>query len=280
MFNLVDTPFKFFGLLLLFTWCTAWGIYELTRPQDVRQRVSNTLHLVMAVVMLVMVSPLTWKALIAVIPTFALAAAFVVATAWFVWLAAAQRRTGPGRGWLHFAGHAAMFAAMAWHLGAMGVMAAARAGGGMGTGGMGGHQPAATSPIMMAFAIVGVPLMAYLFGASVRSLWLTTRPAVPGATSTCPCGPGCDCSPDCSCYATHAHAAALEPELVAAGSAPTPQVAATPVVSTQTCHEVRPVGTTKFRLESLAGFAMSFGMFWMSTGIMVPLLPFFAALAF
>ena len=31
---------------------------------------------------------------------------------------------------------------------------------------------------------------------------------------------------------------------------------------------------------ALAAFAMNFGMFWMSTGIMVPLLPFFALFAF
>ena len=36
-------------------WCTVWCAYELTRPQDGRQRVSNVLHLVMAVVMLLTV---------------------------------------------------------------------------------------------------------------------------------------------------------------------------------------------------------------------------------
>lgn len=280
MFSIADTPVKFFGLLLLFTWCTAWCVYELTRPQDVRQRVSNTLHLAMAAVMLLMVAPITWTALTAVIPTFALAAAFVAATCWFVWLAAESRRAAGGRGWLHFAGHATMFAAMAWHLSAMGMMEAAMSRGGSDMGGMGMHDPAATGQTMLVFAIVGLPLMAYLIGASVRSLWQATRPVVAGAASTCPCGPGCDCGPDCSCYATHTHAEAREPELVAAGAAPAPQQIVTPVVSTQTCHEVRPVGTTKFRLESLAGFAMNFGMFWMSTGLLVPLLPFFAALAF
>ena len=50
MFAFADTPVKFVGLLILFAWCTLWSIYELTRPQDARQRISNALHLVMAVV--------------------------------------------------------------------------------------------------------------------------------------------------------------------------------------------------------------------------------------
>lgn len=34
------------------------------------------------------------------------------------------------------------------------------------------------------------------------------------------------------------------------------------------------------RLSSLSDFAMNFGMFWMSTGLLVPVLPFFSHLAF
>ena len=34
------------------------------------------------------------------------------------------------------------------------------------------------------------------------------------------------------------------------------------------------------RLAALSDFAMNFGMFWMSTGLLTPILPFFAALAF
>ena len=34
------------------------------------------------------------------------------------------------------------------------------------------------------------------------------------------------------------------------------------------------------RLDNLSGFAMNFGMFWMSTGLLVPVLPFFSQLAF
>jgi hypothetical protein len=291
MFSYADTPVKFVGLLLLFVWCTAWCGYELTRPQDVRQRVSNVLHLAMAVVMLLMVAPATWKMLTTVVPTLGLAAVFALAAGWFCWLAVASRRASGGRGWLHFAGHATMFAAMTWHLSAMGAMAAAMSHGGgggsgmdMGAGGMGADgmaDPSAPGRTMWLFALVGLPLMAYLLASSLRSLWQAARPVDPTvAAASCPCGPGCDCGPECSCYATHARAASREPELVAAGSAAPPVRLEAPVVSTRTCHEVRPVGSRTFRLESLAGFAMNFGMFWMSTGLLVPILPFFAALAF
>jgi len=292
MFSLADTPGKFIGLLVLFAWCTAWCVYELTRPQDVRQRVSNSLHLVMAVVMLLMVAPMTWTLLTDIVPTFGLVAVFAASTAWFGWLAFDARRAA-GRAWLHFVGHAAMFAAMTWHLSAMGLMEARMASGGLGGmdsgGGMGGMgmgstaDPMAPGGVMWVFALVGLPLMASLLVSAVRSVWLAAQRADPLASSaTCPCGPGCDCGPDCSCYGTHQHAAAPAQELVlaGAGAAPSAHVVAAPVVSTRTCHEVRPVGSRKFRLESLAAFAMNGGMFWMSTGLLVPILPFFAALAF
>jgi hypothetical protein len=57
-------------------------------------------------------------------------------------------------------------------------------------------------------------------------------------------------------------------------------LAEAPATTTHSCHEVRPVGSVKFRLEQLSAFAMNFGMFWMSTGLLVPILPFFAALSF
>lgn len=49
MFAYDTTLVKYVGLLLLFVWCTIWCAYELTRPQDGRKRVSNLLHLAMAV---------------------------------------------------------------------------------------------------------------------------------------------------------------------------------------------------------------------------------------
>ena len=43
---------------------------------------------------------------------------------------------------------------------------------------------------------------------------------------------------------------------------------------------LRPGCAADRRLAALSDFAMNFGMFWMSTGLLTPILPFFAALAF
>ena len=43
---------------------------------------------------------------------------------------------------------------------------------------------------------------------------------------------------------------------------------------------LRPGAAAGRRLAALSDFAMNFGMFWMSTGLLTPILPFFAALAF
>jgi hypothetical protein len=119
----------------------------------------------------------------------------------------------------------------------------------------------------MTLAAVGVPLMAYLLVSSIRSVWLALQPAQPVAEG--------DCGPDCTCEADEV-ANAREPELVAAGGGTAVKQAVAPAVTTHSCHEVRPVGSTKYRLEALSAFAMNFGMFWMSTGLMVPLMPFFS----
>ena len=298
MFSFADTPVKFVVLLLLFLGCTLWSGYELTRPQDVRQRISNVLHLVMAVVMLLMVAPVTWDLLVMVVPTFGLAAVFAASVLWFGWLAVAAGRAGDRSGLLHFTGHAAMFAAMTWHLSAMGVMEAAMAqgmgsggmdgmgeGSGMGPMDMGSWMKAQSMPggTLWVFALVGLPFMAYLLASSLRSLALAIRvageaPAMPMAASgtACACGPDCDCGPECSCQSGHAASGGGEPAAVSGAV----MLAEAPVATTHSCHEVRPVGSVKFRLEQLSAFAMNFGMFWMSTGLLVPILPFFAALAF
>jgi len=78
----------------------------------------------------------------------------------------------------------------------------------------------------------------------------------------------------------HAEATVRESELVAAGSGAPKRFAVAPAVSTHNCHEVRPVGSTKYRLEAISAFAMNFGMFWMSTGLMVAILPFFVIFVF
>ena len=261
MFTLADTPAKFVVLLALFAWCTVWCTYELTRRQDARQRISNAAHLAMAVVMLLMVARPTWAALTALVPTSALVAAFAVGTAWFGWLAVDGFRAADRRAGLHFCGHAAMFAAMTWHLAAMAVKAQHATGhpgmshggmahGGMAHGGMGygtsghGAQPGTT---MCVFALIGVPLMTYLLAASVTAIREVTRPRM----------------------------AELEQATTGAG----PAVLA-PAGPERGCHEVRAVGSTAHRLAASCDFAMNFGMFWMSTGLLVPLLPFFTVFAF
>ena len=246
MFTLADTPVKFVALLALFAWCTVWCTYELTRRQDARQRISNAAHLAMAVVMLLMVARPTWAALTALVPTSALVAAFAVGTAWFGWLAVDGFRAADRRAGLHFCGHAAMFAAMTWHLAAMAVKAQHTTGHhGMGHGATGhGAQPGTT---MWVFALIGVPLMTYLLAASVTAIREVTRPRM----------------------------AELEQATTGAG----PAVLA-PAGPERGCHEVRAAGSTAHRLAASCDFAMNFGMFWMSTGLLVPILPFFTVFAF
>ena len=273
VFVFVDTPVKFIGLLVLFVWCTGWSTYELTRPQDGRRRVSSVLHLAMAVVMLLMVAPLTWRGLVAVVPVAALTGFFGLCTVWFVWLAVEATRAMDPPGRMHRLGHAAMFGAMTWHLSAMTAMHAvmSRAGSGVGQGREALSRPGGT---LWIFAVVGIPFMAYLLVSSLRSLSrsATTQPRVTPAV--CPCGPGCSCGPECSCWANHAEAGLRSAELVASSGAAT-GVATAPKASTANCHEVRVVGTLTYRLAALSDFAMSFGMFWMSSGLLVPVLPFF-----
>ncbi|QGF23344.1 DUF5134 domain-containing protein [Raineyella fluvialis] len=91
MFTLANTPVKFVVLLVFFAWCTAWSMYELTRPQDRTQRVSNVLHLVMSVVMLLMVAPVTWMPLVHLLTPPVVLAVFVLSTAWFAGLAVTRR---------------------------------------------------------------------------------------------------------------------------------------------------------------------------------------------
>ena len=236
MFTFDQTPVKFVGLLVLLTWCTIWCARELARSRGARQRICDALHLLMAVVMLAMVPKPVWTTLTGVVPVPVIAAAFAAATVWFVWLTAGApgRPTDSGSadsgsadsgsaharptdsGCTH-AGHAAMFAAMTWHLAAMAVKASARAELGMGPA-MHQWMEQAGRPgrVLWVFALVGLPFMAYLLVAGALALWRALRPG----------------------------------------------------------------GAADRRLAALSDFAMNFGMFWMSTGLLTPILPFFAALAF
>lgn len=284
MFTFSDTPVTFTVLLLLFALCTAWCSYESIRPQNGRQRVSSVLHLAMAVVMLLMVTGPTWALLTAVLPAGWLAAGFAAATLWFGFLTfdALARRNQAG-GW-HGAGHAAMFAAMTWHLAAMAVM------GGMDHSGMGvSHMNGggADMPTWIAeqslpggtlwiLALIGLPLMAYLLIASLRSLWKVVRPATLAPEH--PREPAGRRDPDCTSADQHV-AGEEHPREEPDGG--TVALATSPTTTLQPgCHQAPRPGSNTYRLATLSDFAMTFGMFWMSTGLLLPILPLLAVLSF
>lgn len=260
MFTVEGMPVKFVGLLVLFGWCVVWCVFELTRPQDSRQRVSGVLHLVMAGVMLMMVADWTWSALTSVVPTPAFAAVFAASVVWFAVLAVGAFRGSEGRAGWHFVGHAAMFAAMAWHLSAMVVMTMAMAAGShpeMSEMSSDGWMARARQPegVLWYVALAGAPLAVYLLAASGLHAWELFSPPR-GAAGT---------------RARRTMRDATRPGGMADAAA---------IVGTQLealgCHEPRPVGTLSYRLAALCGFAMNFGMFWMSTGLLSPVLPFLA----
>lgn len=244
MFTLTEMPVKFIGLLILFLWCTAWCVYELTRRQDRTQRVSNALHLVMAVVMLLMVARTTWQPLVKAVPLPVIVVVFVLSTLWFLGLAVTRRGVRA-----HYAGHAAMFGAMTWHLVGMSIKMP-HMGPSMKMWMMEASKPGGSLWIV---ALVGIPFMAYLLVASVRDLTQAVRPA-PATT----------------------HVPHQDKVLVGAGA----PAELAPMAEGAGCHEQRPIGSPTFRLAALAGFAMNFGMFWMSTGLLTPVLPWMKYLAF
>ena len=108
---------------------------------------------------------------------------------------------------------------------------------------------AASKPggVLWTIALLGLPFMIYLLGAALSDV---RRALLPRAV-------------------THA-----------GGRGGADDTATSSDASAHSCHDERPVGTPSFRASALADFAMNFGMFWMSTGLLVPVLPFFAALAF
>ncbi|GAB3624032.1 hypothetical protein GCM10027418_21160 [Mariniluteicoccus endophyticus] len=247
MFTLADTPVKFVALLVMFAFPVVWCGWEVIRSRGVRHVISNVLHLLMAVVMLVMVPKTWWQPFHKVVPLPFLIGLFVVAALWFVGLLIDSRRRGEEGLSLHFVGHAMMMGAMAWHLsGMVAKMAQMKAGmepGGMNHGGMnhgGMNHGAASGPDPMFWiAVIGVVFMSWLLFAAVKDLIEAVRPA---------------------------------PRLESAPGAPVLEVAG--------CHDPRPVGSLGQRLSALDGFCMNFGMFWMSTGLMVVLLPFFSVFSF
>lgn len=291
LFTFAATPVKFVALLVLFAFTLAWSVNELTRPQDARQRVSNVLHLVMAAVMVVMVPGLLWTPFVAAVPLPALVAVFGLATAWFVSLAVGARTAARGVRW-HYSGHALMFAAMTWHLAAMaamhGLMTASPGGmpgmnhgggmGGMPVGSMAEARAAASAPggVLWIFALVGLPLMAYLLVAGVSDVGRSLRARV--APSVCHCGADCACGGECACPAHVPASDEVLAQALGAGAASGSVRVRSEIAAS--CHEARPVGSPKYRLSALADASMNLGMFWMSTGLLLPILPMLAALAF
>lgn len=268
MFTLADTPVKFIGLLLMFAFCTVWCIVELTRRQEARQYVSNGLHLAMAIIMLLMVPKSVWMPFRSVFPIEWSTGLMALGTIWFVYLA--LRATGH-RG--HFIGHTLMFAAMTWHLAGMMVK-------------MPHHGPDMQAWMMEAsrpggslwwVALVGLPLMAYLLYASVRELRAAIRPL--GGHGG---GHGVESA---KAAIAHDHAGAQAPTDAATGTVATavrartaPRAEDTQPTHAEGCHAT---GSARVeRLAAISGFCMNFGMFWMSTGLLVPLLPWMRLLAF
>lgn len=268
MFTLTDTPVKFVGLLILFTFTTLWSVYQLARRQSRPTLVSNLAHLLMSVVMLLMVPSTLWRPFGAVVPLPVLVGVFGMFALWFGWLGV--RGLGAGNtlrrhGW-HALGHAGMFGAMTWHLAAMlghsagaahppsdadstAVSSETMGHGTVGHSTMGhgtmGHSPQGSTTELMSMqvagpggaavlvAIVGVPFMTYLLAAA---LWNLKSAIAPSASIRDRAGHEA---------AGHGHYAAGNP-----------------------------------RVAALADFAMNFGMFWMSTGLMVALLPVLRHLSF
>lgn len=302
MFTFDATPLTFVGLLVMFAWCTVWCTWELTRARTTSQRISGALHLLMAAVMLLMVPGALWRPLTSVIGTPALTLVFALATAWFVGLAVEGWREAGRRGAAHPAAHAAMFAAMTWHLAAMAIMGAHMSAGAAARGGMSGHGqmsgPAGTAGqggmsmaewraaesqpggVMWLIALIGVPFMAYLLVAGIAALVRVAQPRA-AANDACPCGADCRCGPSCACATAHPalpEGARLLAVIGAGAGASEPIGWAAPAV--HLCRVESPVGSPGYRLAALSDAGMNLGMFWMSTGLMTALLPFFRHLAF
>lgn len=274
MFTFDATPVKFVGLLVMFLWCTTWCVVELVRARTTSQRVSGALHLMMAVVMLLMVPRPLWQPFAGLVGMPVIVGAFAAATAWFGWLAWDAWRRDGRRAAGHAVAHTAMFAAMTWHLVAM-AFKRPHMGPGMAEWTATESRPGGVLWIM---ALVGVPFMAYLLASGIVFLTRVFQPAAE-VNDACPCGGECRCGPSCSCASAHDTVHSLERELaVVGGAAPTPVAQAAPV--THSCRVESPVGSRSYRLAALSDASMNLGMFWMSTGLMTALLPFFGYLAF
>ena len=130
----------------------------------------------------------------------------------------------------------------------------------------------------ISFAAIGKPwpLMAYLLIASLRSLWKVVRPATLAPEH--PREPAGRRDPDCTSADQHV---AGEEHPREAPDGGTVALATSPTTTLQPgCHQAPRPGSNTYRLATLSDFAMTFGMFWMSTGLLLPILPLLAVLSF
>ena len=245
MFALSAVPVKFIGLLVLFLFTTAWEAVRLARATTRVGRVSVGLHLLMSVVMLAMVPRSVWRPVTQVVPTWAWAGLMALGALWFVWLAA--RSHGAHRA--HAAGCAAMFAAMTWHLVAMVVKMRS----------MTMPMGSGSSPTGHGSGMAGMDHSS-----------MATPSAAPAG------GHGSMSGMDHASVAPMAQAGHDAMWWVA--------IVGLPLMAWLLWSAGRDlwraITQPTERLDNLSGFAMNFGMFWMSTGLLVPVLPFFSQLAF
>ena len=234
MFTLTSTSVTFVGLFILFAWSLVWSVRDAIKAPTVVTRISTWVHVVMAVAMILMVPKSWWKPTVSAIggPTTPVII-FAICTAWMVFMAAWRSS------WSSW-GHAAMFAAMVWHLAAMrkvsSLMAAPQHSGmsqtnynHSGMHSVGHGMQTILNAAMHDYAVAGAPLMVALLAMAIAGL----RRAISGRAESPSKVPAC-------------HVVATEPLAI--------------------------------RLSGLADFAMAFGMAWMSTELLTPIMPFMAHL--
>lgn len=254
MFAFADAPVKVVALLIMFAFCTVWSLNEVVRSRTTVARIGAVLHLIMSLVMVLMVLPVTWVPLRTLVTLPGMVAIFAASTVWFVYRAAVGLPGHRSHAW----GHAAMFAAMTWHVSGMfvrhrammaaGAMptTAAHDGGTMASGGA------------VAVAVIGIPFMLYLLISGLVELVRAVRPVHP--------------EPQTARSATKAYASAK-------GSADTAPMGGEDTQGHAGCASQK-TSTTQQRLGSAAMAAMNLGMFWMSTGLMAPIAPWLDVLTF
>lgn len=243
MFDLTVTPVKFVALLVMFAYCSGWWGYLVAQRQTLTSRVSNGLHLWMAVLMVAMVPNALWRPLVQTVGMPVLLGTQVVSLVWFAVLATRTSLRQRRPAW-QLISHTVMFVAMVWHLGAMALMMLGRGfptpeamaamrgardefGGGMVV--RQGMSPSGEGAVLI-FAI-GAPIMAWLLAAGIWELRRVVRP-----------------------------------------------VPATDGLENDHCHVPQRPGLD--RLAALGNACMLLGMFWMSTGLLTGMLPFLRILDF